>query len=948
VSVSAILVSHSGAAWLPAVLSSLQQQTVTPLGVVAVDTGSKDESPDLLRAALGESGVVLADRSTTFGHAIDLALPLTPDSDWIWILHDDCAPAPDALAQLLTAAEQTGAVIVGPKIREWPSLRRLIEVGVTISPTGMRETGLEPGEYDQGQHDEVREVLAVNTAGMLVRREVFVALGGFDRNLPIFGNDLDFGWRAANAQHTTVVAPQALVFHAEAAHRGVRSTPLTGRHRFYQERKAALYTLLVNRPGWLVPFTLLRLIGGSLTRILGLFLVRQPGQALDELAALLTTVFKPMPWIAARHARRKLPRGDARHVRTLLAPWWVPYRHGLDWLTDLGSALVLQLRESLGRAPTAQAEADSAVTEWSANAEPEAEDISDEQGLLVRWVTNPLAMVSTLFLLGCLVATLPVWRAITTDYLPQTPTDAAVWWQLVRNQEHALGAGSVAPTPAYVPVLAFLSEVLFQQPQLIVSLLFFALVPIGFWGMWRLVKTMSRAVNLDPPKWVLVGGSGLHITLPALSGVWSDGRLDLVVLFTFLPWLAKTTAGVFQGERGQRWRAVWRTGILLSLCCAFVPTLWLVWLAATAVGLLGTALWARKEVLAQEVWLPPAVMLVCPAILLLNWWLPFAWRGDWLQIWGPFGATNRSQLTAAEILRGQLGDTAAEPWWIAVLFFFGLLPLVSKRTRWPSQVAWLVIGVAAVVSLVFSRVAIEVGSGALQPAISGPIVVVMLSLTLLTTLGFGVVVDHLTKRKSSLSRISRSVVMVGWLLLPVVGLGWWLGPARSFASVSSPPEVPAYMMQSSAEDATQGVLLLSGGPESGVSYSILRNGGVRLGEAEIVAFAPENRALTDLLSGILRDPQRAAVDGLADLGIDYIVLSAPPNRDVAATLDSAPGLQQASAEDRSSRAWDVLKPVNQDAVVNQAEPWWRFMLGFQILALLVLAVMAAPGRREEP
>src|SRR4029077_12781568 len=117
---------------------------------------------------------------------------------WIWLLHDDSNPAPGALEALLeAAAADPTADVLGPQLRESPSLKRLLEMGVTISGTGRRETGLETGEYDQGQHDEVRQVLAVNTAGMLVRRRVYDDLGGLDDNLPMFGNDLDFGWRAA-------------------------------------------------------------------------------------------------------------------------------------------------------------------------------------------------------------------------------------------------------------------------------------------------------------------------------------------------------------------------------------------------------------------------------------------------------------------------------------------------------------------------------------------------------------------------------------------------------------------------------------------------------------------------------------------------------------------------------------------------------------------------------
>src|SRR5215207_3294124 len=172
------MVSHDGASWLPAVLDGIRAQTAPVAGAVA-----------LAMSALAEHGLA---------------------TEWIWLLHDDSNPAPDALEQLLRAASaRPEADFLGPKLREWPSLKRLLEVGVTISGTGRRETGLEPGEYDQGQHDQVREVLAVNSAGLLVRRTALEELGGFDPQLPMFGNDIDLGWRAAAAGRTTLVVPQA-------------------------------------------------------------------------------------------------------------------------------------------------------------------------------------------------------------------------------------------------------------------------------------------------------------------------------------------------------------------------------------------------------------------------------------------------------------------------------------------------------------------------------------------------------------------------------------------------------------------------------------------------------------------------------------------------------------------------------------------------------------------
>ena len=163
--VTAVLVSHGGARWLPAVLDGLAEQTRPLDHVVAVDTGSTDESVSLLRGRLREGAVIDAPADTTYGDAVGTALATLPDSvghdDWVWLLHDDSAPGPDALEQLLAVAAVTPtADVLGPKLREWPSLRRLLEVGVTISGTGRRETGLERGEYDQGQHDRIRDVLA--------------------------------------------------------------------------------------------------------------------------------------------------------------------------------------------------------------------------------------------------------------------------------------------------------------------------------------------------------------------------------------------------------------------------------------------------------------------------------------------------------------------------------------------------------------------------------------------------------------------------------------------------------------------------------------------------------------------------------------------------------------------------------------------------------------------
>src|SRR5215470_8887203 len=182
--VTAVIVAHDGATWLPQVADAVLGQTRPVQRVVAVDTGSRDRSGSVLGAKFGRSAAFGMDRSTGYGAAIarallhrtaNTAVPSPPGAqptdrlEWIWLLHDDCEPAPDCLEQLLRGTvETTSAAVLGPKLRDWSNRDVVVEAGVTLDTATRRVTGIEPKEVDQGQHDGDRDVLAVSSAGMLV------------------------------------------------------------------------------------------------------------------------------------------------------------------------------------------------------------------------------------------------------------------------------------------------------------------------------------------------------------------------------------------------------------------------------------------------------------------------------------------------------------------------------------------------------------------------------------------------------------------------------------------------------------------------------------------------------------------------------------------------------------------------------------------------------------
>jgi GT2 family glycosyltransferase len=184
-SVLVVLVVRDAAGWLRGCLSALGAQTYPRMGVVAVDSGSSDGSPDILKHALGERRVIESDGDRGLAGAVRTALdiPAVREADYLLVLHDDTALDPDAVTRLVEAAigmRVANVGVVGPKVVDWDEPRLLRDVGRSADRFGHPYTPLQPEEIDQGQFDRVIEVLCVPTCAMLISREAWQRTGLFD------------------------------------------------------------------------------------------------------------------------------------------------------------------------------------------------------------------------------------------------------------------------------------------------------------------------------------------------------------------------------------------------------------------------------------------------------------------------------------------------------------------------------------------------------------------------------------------------------------------------------------------------------------------------------------------------------------------------------------------------------------------------------------------------
>src|SRR5450830_1998982 len=308
--VTAVVVTHGVTRYLATTLAAVAAQTRVPGQVLVVDVSAEHDAgvPQAAGAAFAASGPespgsegrgvhppevlsVHAPGARTFGDAVQRALAgLSADSHtaapagqaWLWLLHDDSAPEPSALAELVRAVERAPSVaIAGVKQRTWTDPPRLLEVGVRTSRSGRRMTGIDDAGVDQGQHDGRDDVLGVGIAGALVRRDVWDALGGTDPALGTFGDGLDLSRRARLAGHRVVVVPSAAVRHAQAGYHGLRGAPAADvevdadsdgvpdsadpRRSFAARRRSLLHQRLTSVPLPLMPVVaVLAVVAGAL------------------------------------------------------------------------------------------------------------------------------------------------------------------------------------------------------------------------------------------------------------------------------------------------------------------------------------------------------------------------------------------------------------------------------------------------------------------------------------------------------------------------------------------------------------------------------------------------------------------------------------------------------------------------------------------------------------
>ncbi len=955
--VTTVLVAHNGSRWLKATLLALGRLPYRPNRIIAVDTGSTDDTAQILLRAQADGTldeIVTTHASAGFGQAValgveqagrpdeqelarivleglgvevddasstEVAPELIPEvtMQWLWILHDDSAPEPEALEGLLLTADiERSADVIGPKLRGWNNQDQLVSVGVTVARSGNQVDGLERRELDQGQHDGRRDVLAVSSAGMLVRRDVWDALDGFDPALAFFRDDIDFCWRARRAGYRVMVTSDAIVHHREAATHGRREvhagSPKHPERPTRIDRSASIHLMRAHNSGLRGLLVTLRLLVGSLARAVVLLIGKAPDQARDEWGAFRDALRDHSGLRASREriaAAAALPGAiPESDVRAFLAPRGLQARLVWERFADLVAG---RETDDSGRS-VLESTSDDPDGWYSDDRRPSRiQRFLRQPATLVGLVLLAIALIGERALLGSGV--------LSGGALLPAPEGAGDLWSIFTNAWHEVGTGSAADSPAWLLPLIVLAGVMRGSASVAVDVILLACIPMA--GMSMYVASRPLLTTWWSRSWAAVA----YATLPAVTGAISGGRIGTAVAIVLLPLVAAICAplvgvGRVAAARVPTWRRVFGCTLLLAVVFSFVPTLWLV---AIVIAIIATATTVRDRAGRIALW----VATILSFVLLAPWSIRV--MRDPALLWlepGLVGPTD-AHLNALDVVLLRPGGPGSSSILFGIGFVLaGLAALVLRGPRRGIMTLWLLGFVGLLFAVVQSviRVTPDAFSSSLPSwpgattALWGGALIVAIAIgaervpALFTGADFGV------------RQVIAGVLAVLLLAAPAYSLVHIVMGVDGPLQRGTRDVLPAFVAAEMHSPLRPRTVVLA--RDNGrIRYDLLSAPEPVLSDVDVAPPAWVSAELSLIIGRMAAGLGADEIDGLANHGIQYVLVSdAGKNDALVESLDGERGLRRVSS--RNGQAlWQVvstssrvqaLAPTSADTVGSVA------------------------------
>ena len=227
--VSVVIVSYEGRALLEQCLDALVAHSgERSLEIIVVDQASTDRTAQWLGSERPEIRVVALEQNVGFGAGNNRGAAIA-EGRYLLLLNSDAFVTPGAIDELVRFAEQhPQAGVVAPRLlwpdgqlqrscRRFPTPFRIATEYLFLRKFAPHSRALNGFYCAEFPHDEPKRVDWLTGAALLIPRELYERLGGFDEAFFMFSEEVDLSRRAKALGYATWFDPVAEVKHVWGA-----------------------------------------------------------------------------------------------------------------------------------------------------------------------------------------------------------------------------------------------------------------------------------------------------------------------------------------------------------------------------------------------------------------------------------------------------------------------------------------------------------------------------------------------------------------------------------------------------------------------------------------------------------------------------------------------------------------------------------------------------------
>ncbi len=263
--VSIIIVNYNGKKYLEKCLKSLERIDYDNYEIILVDNNSTDDSIEFVKNTYPSIIIIKLEKNYGFAEPNNIGAK-NAKGNFLLFLNNDTEVTPNFVTELVNAAKTDKQIAICQSL--------LLKPNGEIDSSGDFLDTLGRAYSSKIKPKSIKEILSARGASLLVKREIFENLGGFDKEYFASFEDVDLGWRCWIAGYKVIVVPSSIVYHSG----GQTIKELSSVMSFHGVKNTLLLRLINFEFSYAIKSTLMLFFVSLMRKLFGISVVKDPEQ----------------------------------------------------------------------------------------------------------------------------------------------------------------------------------------------------------------------------------------------------------------------------------------------------------------------------------------------------------------------------------------------------------------------------------------------------------------------------------------------------------------------------------------------------------------------------------------------------------------------------------------------------------------------------------------------